>query len=355
MNPQTLFNRLTQVQKYLVFSIFGLAAASLLLVLLLAATGGVRNGHYNSYGEPSVTMGVASMPPVADMDMGRGGSSDGFATPEAAVMDEMAYRGKMVMPAPNPSTPYVPNLESYETTDYRASALTTAFDPACSLLRALKEDEGIHYRSLSEDTNYCSAVFFADEGRADEVRDRISSIDNVVIERSTVSVTRAREDILDQVDVLRAQLAHTEATLTTVTEQYGDIVALAYQVGEPSALNRAIQSQYEILDSLNQRRLYEANQLQALLQQSADLEERIGKVMFSVSVRRANPVSPDKYDRVWAEAWQELRDAFVETLVALTAGLGMFVLWLFQLIAYVAILVIIGRFLYASLRRLWPK
>ncbi len=356
MNPQTLFTRLTQTQKYFVFSIFGLAAAALVLVVLLTAAGGAPGGHRNSnsYGE-GVSVGMAPMPPMADRDMGMGYSTDGFATQEAA--DESYRAGKVsISPTmPAPMQPYVPNLEAYETTDYRATALTNAFDPACGLLREMKADSAIHYRSFSEDLNHCSAVFFVDEGQANNVRDRLSGIENIVIERSTVSVTRAREDILDQVDVLRAQLAHTEATLATVTRQYEDIVKLAYQEGEPTALNRAIQSQYEILDQLNQRRLNEANQLRWLLQQSTDLEERIGKVQFSVDVRRTTEIAPDRFDRAWAGAFEDLKDNFIQTLISLTIGLGMFALWLVQLVVYGGLLLLIGRFLYRFLRRNWQR
>lgn len=350
MNLHDLFRKLSPLQRQIVLAGIGLVGLSVLLLLITVVAGG-GNGrmHSGTYEESVIAVGSMPMPPMMDRDEAASYGGDGYT---GSPMGDMAYsRQGMTMPAPLPTQPYVPDLEAYETTDYRVHARTSDFDAACSLLGELKRDTSIHFRALNESLNHCSANFFVDANRANEVRDRLSGIDGVVVERSTESVTRTREDILDQVDVLRDQLAHTEATLATVTAQYKTITELAYQEGEPAVLNRTVQSQFEMLDSLNQRRLWQATQLKSLLQQSADLEERIGKEMFSVSFERASTVEPKKYARAWSEAFKDLKDYFVMTLIGLTAHLGIFALFTLKVLVYGFLLLILARVLYHYLRK----
>ncbi len=322
----------------------GVAVLSI-VVSVLGNVGLSVHSNYLSVSREDSAISTMQVPPSS------GYSNDGFA-----VGSDMAYaRPTLPVPSPEPMQPYVPNLEAYETTDYRVHARTRDFDAACSLLHELKADEAIHFRSLSEHLNRCSAVFFVDEERADAVRDRLVRIDGASVERSTESVTRMRENIINQVDVLRQQLAHTEATLADVTEQYATITDLAYSEGEPATLNRTVQAQFEILDNLNQRRLRQSNQLKNLLQQSTDLEERIGKTMFDVSLNRSNPIEPGKYAQQWERALEDLQDRFIATLIGFTAYLGIFLLWGAQIVLYGLIVLFVARFLWKVARVVWKN
>ncbi len=268
-------------------------------------------------------------------------------------MEEMAYDGDFApMPIPDPS-PYVPNLEQYETTDYTVSARTKDFDEACELVRTLKADNTIDFKRLDEQLNHCSATFYTSEERAQAVRERLAAIAGAEVTRSTVSVTRQREQLATESDVLRQQLTVVETTLADAERQYDEITEVARASNDASALTKAIRDKLSIIETLNQKRINLLSRLQHMNQQAADLEERIGVVAFNVSFTRSYPLDLDQKSRQWEAAWKELDAAVTTFLIGFSAYLGIFVLNVVQYAVYFLIIIVVVRFGWKLVRRLW--
>lgn len=317
----------------------------------------------NSYSK-SQSYGVAAMPSMPNVG-GTGGYARNLAAQDMDMayddyaMEEMemaSYDGggfaPSIMPAPEPS-PYVPDLEKYETTDYSVYARTKDFDDACSLLTDLKARDDVDFRNFSEQLNYCSATFYTEEDNVDEVTERFSEIDGVEMSRDTVSVTRQRSNIQTRTGVLMEQLASVENTLTMAETQYAELTEIARAEGDASALTRAIRDKLSTIETLNQRRISLVSQIQQLDQQAADLNERIGVVAFNVSFSRAYPIYPDEDSRKWENAWEELSDSFTYFLIGFTVYLGIFILKVVQYAFYGLILLLLVRFGWKVVRRVW--
>tara|TARA_B100000745_G_scaffold299347_1_gene249982 strand:- start:4244 stop:5287 length:1044 start_codon:yes stop_codon:yes gene_type:complete len=316
------------------------------LALLMVVFGGFNSFHPSGIGfSDSAT--VQNMPGVPSM--GRGGS---FGAEKMFYAEEMAIEGGYIQPIPDPS-PYVPELEKYETTDYRVSARTRQFDEACSLLRALKADTRIDFKSISEGLNRCSGTFYADEAQSAWVLDKLNGIAGVEINRQTVSVTRHRENLQTEAGVLREQLAVVERTLTQAESQYEEITEVARVASDASALTEAIRDKLSMIKTLNNERIQLLARLRSISQQSSDLEERIGVVAFSASFTRSYPVDLDENSRKWEAAWENLNDAFIDFMMAFTVNLGIFLLKVIQYVVYGLILLVFVRVGYRVVRRLW--
>ena len=353
-------NFIKKLPRPIVYGVIGVGA---LLALLFVAT-----ALSNSFGGQMHTLGIDSdyamdeynrvetaMPAVAPMGSGVAYEQSYAGEAAMSLRADGDMGGRIISPVPPmyPGPDFVAGLEDYETTDYYAHARTTDFDDACGLLTTFKQDTDIHFSSLSAGLNDCSGRFYTPKERVDEVVQKLRDIQGIDIQSDTSSVTRVKEDLTSRTDVIRQQLADTEATLAKVTVQYEDIVSLAFAKGDPAALNRVVSSKFELLDQLNQRRLQLSLELEQLLQAATDLDGRIDKVAFNVSFTRAYPIRIDEQSQQWEAAWQYLKRQGTETLIGLTLYLGVFALRAIQFIFYGFIVLILARFLWKFVRVIW--
>lgn len=302
--------------------------------------------------------GLSSVQPSYD-----GYSKQGMAVSSAPAMmmgDDMAIEmeemGREMMyypsPIPQPDT-NVTNLETYETTDYYVSARTRQFDEFCSSVRSLKVEERFEFRSISENTNSCSATFYTAEENVDEVLNRFGQFSGVEISRTTNSVTRQKERLESQTNILHQQLASVERTLAGAEVQFDQIIRVAEASNDASELADAIREKLQMVDSLTQRKISLTSQINNLYRQAQDLDERIGVVQFSVNIQRSLPIYPNQDDRKWEQAWKNLGDEYTNTLIGLTSQLGVFLLKVVQYGVYLLILFVIVRFGWKFAQKLW--
>ncbi|MCA9362502.1 hypothetical protein KC906_03935 [Candidatus Kaiserbacteria bacterium] len=258
------------------------------------------------------------------------------------------------MPIPTPDS-YTAGLETYETTSYAVTAKTKDFDDVCDSLTALKAQTDIHFKSLNASTNNCYATFYAEEAAVEEVLATFTQYRNIEVSRDTSSVTRHKQRLEGQTSIMQQQLARTEKSLAAAEAQLERLNALFTSSNEVTKLSAEVTNSLRYIDQLTQRKISYISQLNNLYQQAADLEERINVVQFDVSISRANPISVGKYDRQWDNAWEELKEQYTETLIGLTAMLGIFLLWLVRLVVYALIVIVIVRGLWKFVQVLWSR
>lgn len=328
--------------KFVRFGLFGLGIVVVIVVLFFAWL--MMSVSSTGLSSKSISMGLEApmMYEAGGVAMDRG-----YATEEAMYAPN-------TMPVPQPDG-YVANLESYETTDYRLTARTRQFTEFCATLKALKADERFDFRNLNQNTNNCSATFYTAEQYADEALSRLQQFSGVEVTRNTVSVTRQKEQLQSRTDILRQQLQSVERTLASAETQFDEIIAIARASNNASELSSAITEKLRMIDSLTQRKISLSSQINNALRQAQDLDERIGVIQFSVSAQPLIYVHPNQTERQWQEAWKELKDRFTETLIGLSAFLGVFLLFVLQGIVYLLIVIVLVRLLWKFARLVWRK
>lgn len=343
--------------KYVRFALFGLGAIIVLafLMTLLSTLFGIQVPNYSmnqkmGYTTPGIGGGIMmDSDAVSEMaiapSMGRGGMMDGFE-------ETSLYYPEPLPPVPTPDG-YTPGLETYETTSYSVTARSNQFDTLCETLSTLKTDSAIHFKSLNVSLNNCSAQFFVEEGKVNEVLTQFNSYHEVTIDRTTASVTRHKETIESQANIVRAQLETVEATLAEAQAAYDEIIALARSERDADALNEAIRSKLQQIDYLTSRKLNLTNQLDNYAQQAADLEERLGVVEFYANFNRLTPIQIGQHELQWSQAWKQLSNQFTMTLIGLTLSFGIFLLYILQYGFYLLVLIIVARFGWKLLQRIW--
>lgn len=256
-------------------------------------------------------------------------------------------------PTPVPTGGFTSELEKYETTDYSVNARTKQFDALCDTLVTLKADDRFDFRSLNSSLNNCNAVFYTDERYAGEIVPQLQQFDGVTISRTTNSVTRHREQLQSRTQILQQQLASVSRSLAAAETQFDEIADFARANNDASSLSEAIQKKLRLVDTLTNRKISLTSQLDSIYQQSAELEERLGVVQFSVNVSRSYPQSPNQDSRKWEQAWEALSDSFTDTLIGLTAFFGIFLLWTVRIGIYLLVVLIVVRLLWKFVRFIW--
>ena len=342
--------------KFVRFGIFGVGAIVALAVLLtiLSSVFGFSASQYRmstnmmGYDAPGIGGGMMDGVVVSEV---AGVPSMGRALVDEYDMTSSYYPGPLP-PVPAPDG-YTANLESYETTSYSVTARSNQFDTLCDALNNLKADNSIHFKSLNVSLNNCNAQFFVEEGKVDAVLAQFTSYGDVTIDRTTASVTRHKEQIESQASIVRAQLETVEATLTEAQTAYDEIIALARSERDAAALNRAIQNKLQQIDSLSNRKIALTSQLDSYAQQAADLEERLGVVEFYANFNRLTPTQVGQHEQQWSQAWKQLGNQFTMTLIGLTVTFGIFLLYIVQYGVYLLVLLVVARFGWKLLQRIW--
>jgi len=312
------------------------------LTIFLSSLNDARYGG----GLPSSEMNFA--PPSTQLvDYGSRGES------EMTMPDSI---GDSVYVPPSPQTgSYTADLESYETTSYNFSGKTKQFDEFCSSLKELKTDNNIHFRSLREAPNNCSANLFVEENQVDQVVGLLSGFKGIEYTRNTESVTKHKQQIESRTSIIQQQLASVQRSLTTAETQHRNLTDFYLDSDDVATLTLRVNESLRLIDQLTERKINLTNQLSNLYQQTADLEQRMKVIEIRVSVNRLNPIYANRNAGKWEAAWRSLGDTFDQTLISLTASLGMFLLWLLQITVYSLILIIIGKYLWRFVRLIWTK
>lgn len=318
---------------------FGLIALSLLVVLLVALAAAFSL-LTSSTGHSESTYAPSSYAPASD----------------AALDREVAPNTKTASFVPEPTAgEYTGALEAYETTSYRIAAVTKDFDELCASLTTLKASADIHFEDLTTTTNHCHATFYAEAPDVPGVLETLQQFRGVEVTRNTKSITRHRQQLQSQTDILQQQLMSVERSLATAESQYDDIATFARENNDAATLSQAITEKLRIIDQLTQRKINLTNSLDRLYQQSADLEKRLDVTQFTVQATRLNPIHPNETARQWEQAWEELQDTFTSTLIGLTAVFGVFLLWTVRIALYLLVALVFVRGLWKFAQLLWRK
>ncbi len=317
------------------------------LIALLAAAIAIsyffgQSSQYSSYNNQGMFMGEMA-------------TSDAY---DSGGMGDMMFEKRSVSSytAPNYApTDYSANLESNETTNYDVNGQIKELDDFCQKLSELKAREQVHFKQLNSSLNNCQANFYVENEQADEVLDSLKYFKGINYTKNTQSVTRHKQQIESRTAVVEAQLKSVENTLMNAEIQFDELAEIARANNDAATLSESIRLKLENIDMLTMRRINLIAQLDQAYQQAADLEERMGVIEFSVYVTRTSPIITGEYERKWEQAYRELKDTVVETLIGLTFFFGIFLLWAIRLTLYAAVVLLIVRGLWKLALIIWKK
>jgi hypothetical protein len=316
----------------------------LLLIIVLTVLWGATNLMTSSTGLSSDSYNDARYPSAA------GGFASGKMMQEESVAADSVY----YPPQPNTGN-YTSDLETYETTSYLVTARTKQFDEVCSAIKNLKNDSAIHFKNLNESTNNCRATFYAEINQAKNVLTTLTAFNGVEYSRDTQSVTRHRQQIQSQTSILQQQLSNVQRSLTTAETQLNNLTDFYLTSDDVSNLTLRVNESLRLIDQLNQRKINLTSQLNNLYQQSADLEQRLGVVEFSVNINRSSPIFVNKDSQKWERAWEDMSDTYTNTLIGLSAFFGIFLLWVLRISIYLIVVTILLRGLTKFVKLIWSK
>tara|TARA_B100000508_G_scaffold140815_1_gene143609 strand:- start:6549 stop:7562 length:1014 start_codon:yes stop_codon:yes gene_type:complete len=326
--------------KFIGIGILGIVFVLIFVSVILASLNSARSHSSSLSKQGSVAMFAPNMPSM-------GMNADSVAM-ERGMADSLYY------PTPQPAGGYS-NLEAYETASYNVTAKTRQFDNFCATLGSLKARADVDFKNLNSSTNYCNATFYTDEENAPSVLATLQQHAGVEVTHNVTSVTRHRQQIQSQTDIIRQQLASVSKSLAIAETEFDEIAAFAREQNDAETLSGAIREKLNLVDTLTQRKISLTSQLDSIYQQAADLEERMNVVEFHVSASRLTPIIAGESERKWEQAWDELSDTLTDTLIGPTAFFGVFLLWVVRVTIYILVLLLVLRGLWKFVQFVWKK
>ncbi len=307
----------------------------LVIINLMSSSTGLSMDDSFSAGAPSISM--------YNQGMSMERAADYYATSESSYY-----------PQPTPDG-YTSGLEDYETNEYQISARTKEFDQMCDALTNLKTDSQVHFKYLNTSTNNCNATFYTEDTKTNSVLNTLTAFNGVEVTRNTESVTRHKQQLESQTDIIKQQLARIESSLTAAETQLDRLNQLFNTSDDVTKLSREVTNSLQYIDQLTQKKISYTSQLNNLYQQAADLAERLEVVQFTVNINRSIAINPNQDSYKWERAWKELSDTYTETLIGLSAFFGIFLLWTLRLAIYLMVLIALARVVWKLGKLIWNK
>ena len=326
-----------------------LAGLVVLAAVISLAAPSVRNAG------SGLTYQLGLAPSSADMAM----KSEAYA--------EMAYDGAVGLsvrnveavpaiglPSPIDPTP-VPgeDAEEYEVTSYSASIETRNAERDCAVLLGLKAREDVIFESASEHDRGCHVSFKIRRQSAPEILEIISGMDPKDLNESTYTIKRLVEDYTSELEILEGRLEAINKTLADAVAAYDDITRVASQTRDAEALAKIIDSKIQIIERLTNQRISVSAQMERLGRAKAEQMDRLAYTAWSVSVYENRFVDGEQIRDSWKAAVQNFVRTANGIVQGITVGLVALLLLAVQWAIYLLILVLMAKYGWQALVRIW--
>lgn len=334
---------LGKIAKVLGVVLLGVVVLSVGLSLVKNSLGGMRMGStgYQStggWGEKSATMGMMDSP-----------ARGNFAAPLSTrnVMESYDYRDDGYTPGTD--------AEAFEVTAYSASVETRHLDRDCEAVLALKAKDYVIFESTNKSDNTCNYRFKVEHAKADEALTLIKSLDPRDLSQNIETIKRQIEDYTSREDILKKKLATIESTLDSAMLAYDEISQLARQTKNADSLASVIQSKIQMIDNLSQQKINVSGELDNLSRMKAEQLDRLKYTQFSVNIYENKYVDGEYIKDSWKQSIKSFVFDMNRVAQELSVGLVKLVVYIFQYLLYLLIVIITAKYAWRLIRGIWGK
>ncbi|MDD4902180.1 MAG: hypothetical protein PHE24_03510 [Patescibacteria group bacterium] len=259
-----------------------------------------------------------------------------------------------------PGTPIYQNggttgstAEQFEVTEYNATIETRQLDSTCAKVADLKPLDYVIFENANKFDNGCNYVFKVKKDKAEEILAIIKQLNPKYLYQNTNTIKQVVDDYTSEIDILKNQLASIDDTLKNATAAYDDIMKLANQVKDVESLAKIIDSKINTIQQLTQQRINISNQLASLQRSKADQLDRLDYVNFRVSITENKFVDGKVLKDSWVAAIQKFVRDVNQIAQDISVGLVALILIILQYALYIIILLLVVKFGWKLVKRIW--
>lgn len=245
------------------------------------------------------------------------------------------------------------DAEAYEVKDYFASIETRKLSDTCSEISDLKNRDDVIFESSSQHERACSFTFKVAGESVSEILEFIKGFEPEELNENSQTIKNQVQDFTSQVQILENKLAAIDETLTKALTAYDEVTVLATRSQDAGSLAKIIDSKVNIIERLTQERINISAQLEQISRQKSEQLDRLDYSYFNVSVRENKYFDGDSLK----ESWQSAAKQFVYDVNKIAQDISVnLVVWLLlvvQYLLYFFILLVIAKFVWQIVKRVW--
>jgi hypothetical protein len=247
------------------------------------------------------------------------------------------------------------DAESFEVTEYNGTIKTGNLDKTCGELEALKDSEDIIFENANTYDRGCQYTFKVANDEADDVALQIQEMNPETFGANTRTIKPVIADYTSEIEILQKKLASIEETLETAQASYDELEKLATQTKDAETLAKIIDSKVNLIERLANQRITIKEQIDRYSRAKAEELDRIEYTYFYISVYEQVIVDTKVLKNSWIYSFQRFVTEVNEVLQALSVGLVMVTLRIFQVVVYLLIALFIIKYGWRVTKYIWNK
>lgn len=249
------------------------------------------------------------------------------------------------------------DAESYEALSYNVTYKDKAIENTCNTIESWKPLQYVVFEYATRNDTSCNYRFKVERAYVDGILEAVEVLDPDYFTANTATMKKQVVQYEGQLTILLRKQDILEETLSGAVYSYNELTALATDVKDVESLTKIIESKLTTISRLTNERGNLANQIESLARRSAEVEDQIQYVSFSVQV--------DKYKLLdftaMKDSWVYKTRVFIQnantTLQDLTLGVLGLLLQLLQVIVYIGVVLLVVlvvlKFGVQSTKRFW--
>jgi hypothetical protein len=245
--------------------------------------------------------------------------------------------------------------EDYEITQYNGTIETRNLENTCGQLAALKAKDYVIFENSNKTDTSCNYNFKVEKANKDEILSLLESLDPKDLSENTRTIKRLIDDYTSEEEILNKKMETVEKTLNDAINSYDEIARVATQARDAESLAKIIDSKIRIIENLSQQRLNISEQLDRLGRSKVEQLDRLDYVYFYVYVYENKFIDREQIVDSWKNEVRRFVREVNEIVQNSSIGIVKLMFYIFQFALYLLILVLVAKYGWKLLRKIWGK
>ena len=258
-------------------------------------------------------------------------------------------------PIPDERTTPGNDAEQFEVTEYSGRIETANLDSVCNTIADLKGRDYVIFENATKYDKNCNYYFKVKRDKVTEILAIVKNLQPKELIENTYTIKRQIEDFTSEIEILNNQKTSIDETLKLAISAYDEITGVATKSQNAEALAKIIDSKIRIIERLTQERININTQLDRLARAKADELDRLEYTYFRLNVIEKKYFDGQDLKDSWRAAIKKFVLDINKILQDITVNL---ISWLFivlQYALYLFILVVLGKYGWRLIKRIWQS
>lgn len=251
------------------------------------------------------------------------------------------------------------DAEDYEALSYNASYKNKNITPVCDTIESWKPLQYVVFEYASRNDSGCQYRFKVEREFAEGILDEVKKLTPEDLSADTTTIKKQVVEYEGKLDILQQQQAMYQNMLEKTENAYNQAVALAVTSENATSLAVLVRDELFHVNKLHTDRINLSQQIQSLAQKSAELQDQIEYVSFSLRATRYEIFDGSAIKDSWVHKMRFVISEANKTLQDVTLGVLQLLLGLLEVVVYVGVVMVVvvvtGRFGWHFVRSVWKK